>query len=60
MLAPAAADRALFRTLARDRTDVVIAAASHYKPPGGTPADGLRINYQKALVLAEQAVAATA
>ncbi len=48
---------ALFRSFARDRTDVVIAAASHYEPPGGKPADGLRINYQKALVLAEQAVA---
>ena len=50
---------ALFRSFARDQTDVVIAAASHYEPPGGTPADGLRINYRKALVLAEQAVAAT-
>ncbi len=49
---------ALFRSFARDRPDVVIAAASHYAPPGGTPADGVRINYGKALAMAQQAVAA--
>ena len=49
---------ALFRSFARDQTDVVIAAAAHYEPPGGTRADGVRINYRKALELAELAVAA--
>ena len=46
---------ALFRTFARDRHDVLIAVAAHYAPPGGTPADGVRINHRKALELAEAA-----
>lgn len=44
---------ALFRSFARDRLDVVIAVASHYEPPGGTPADGVRLNHRKALELME-------
>ena len=51
---------ALFRSFARDQADVVIAVASHYAPPGGTPADGVRLNYGKALELAELAAAASA
>ncbi len=46
---------ALFRAFVRDRLDVVIAVASHYEPPGGTPADGVRLNHRTALELAESA-----
>ena len=47
---------ALFRTFARDRTDIVIAVATHFTPPGGTQVDAMRINYQNTLELAEQAL----
>ena len=49
---------ALFRTFAHDRTDIVIAVATHYQPPGGTRADAMRRSYANTLRLVEQAQAA--
>ena len=48
----------LFRTFARDRTDIVIGVGTHFQPPGGTQADAMRINYRNTLRLTEQAVQA--
>lgn len=49
---------ALFRSFARDHTDIVIAVATHFRPPGGTLADAMRLNYANTLRLAEQALGA--
>ena len=49
----------LFRTFARDHTDIVIGVATHFQPPGGTQVDAMRINYRNTLRLTEQAVQAS-
>ena len=48
----------LFRTFARDHTDIVIGVGTHFQPPGGTQVDAMRINYRNTLRLTEQAVQA--
>ena len=48
----------LFRTFARDRTDIVIAVATHYQLPGDTKANAMRLNYANTLDLTKQALAA--
>ena len=50
----------LFRTFARDHTDIVIAVATHYKLPGDTKANSMRLNYANRLELTEQSLAAIA
>lgn len=49
---------ALFRTLARDHTDIVVSVATHYQLPGGTKIDTMHCNYANPLQLVEQAQAA--
>ncbi len=49
---------ALFRTFARDQTDIVIAVSTHFLLPGDTKLNTLRVNYANTLKLTEQALAA--
>ena len=51
---------ALFRTFARDHTDIVIAVASHFQLPDDTRPNAMRLNYANTLKLTEQALAAVA
>ena len=51
---------ALFRTFARDHTDIVIAVACHFQLPGDTRPNTMRHNYANTLKLTEQALAAVA
>ena len=51
---------ALFRTFARDHTDIVITVATHFQLPGDTRPNTMRLNYANTLELTEQAVAAVA
>lgn len=47
---------ALFKTFARDHTDIVIAVATHYIPAGGTRVDAMRTNYANTLRLVDEAL----
>lgn len=46
----------LFRSFARDQTDVVLAVATHFQIPGDTLANTMRLNYSNTLRLTEQAI----
>ena len=49
--------RAALRSLRENRCDVVLSVATHFRPPGDSPVEAMRINYEnlKALIAQVQA-----
>ena len=49
--------RAALRSLHENRCDVVLSVATHFRPPGDSPVEAMRINYEnlKALIAQVQA-----